>query len=58
MRGIINAIQIVLILIGLAVSANGVRIAVKSRFTELNAIIWCFAAIPFTTVSVLLGKFL
>ena len=53
----INTIQITLILIGIAVSANGVRIAVKSKFTELNAIIWCFVAIPFTVLSVLLGAF-
>lgn len=42
---------------GLAVSVNGVHIAIKSKFTELKAIIWCFAAIPFTVLSVLLGIF-
>lgn len=53
----INAIQIVLILAGLSVSANGVRKAIKSKFKDLNAIIWCFAAIPFATLSALLGLF-
>ena len=53
----ISIIRIALMLIGLAASANGVRIAVKSNFTELKAIIWCLAALPLTISSVLLGVF-
>lgn len=49
---------IILILIGLTVSGIGVREAVKSKFTDLDAIIWCFAAIPFCLLGTLLARFL
>lgn len=54
----INAVCIVLILIGLAVSGIGIRKAVKSKFTDLDAIIWCFSAMPFTVLGALLSRFL
>ena len=61
MSEIIKATEIAcitLILIGLAVSGIGVRKAVKSKFTDLNAIIWCFSAVPFTVLGALLAGFL
>lgn len=35
---------ILLIVTGIAVMANGIRKAVKSKFDDLDAVAWCWAA--------------
>ena len=51
------ALRIALILLGIGMSLDGVRLACKSKFTDLRAIIWCVSAIPVINLSVILGMF-
>lgn len=47
-------ICILLIITGIAMLVNGIRKAVKSKFNDLDAIIWCWAAeLPIITGSLL-----
>lgn len=51
-------ICILLIITGIAMLVNGIRKAVKSKFNDLDAIIWCWAAeLPIITGS-LLARFI
>lgn len=49
---------ILLIVIGIVVMANGIRKAVKSKFADLDAIAWCWAAEIPVMAAGLLARFI
>lgn len=53
-----TGICILLIVTGIAISVNGIRKAAKSKFNDLDAIAWCWAAEVPIIAAGLLAKFI
>lgn len=49
---------ILLIITGICMAANGIRKAVKSKFNDVDAIVWCWVAELSILVGALLARFI
>lgn len=58
MYEIIFGIDIMLLIAGIIVFAIGVKKAVRSKFHNLDCIIWCFAGNAMIVVAGIVAKFL